>query len=144
MSAAVVSGAVALLLQERPELTAQDVKAVLTSTTSIMAEGPLASGAGSLDVFAASQLVAALADNPALLKGGRAAGRRLSVRSESGTDTIEFEWVLQPAGSSSDSANAGDERLASDGSVFEVVPGPAIVGVLFDDLSDAFIGQYDD
>ena len=55
-SAAVVSGAAALLLQQRPELTPDQVKKLLTSTTTPMpAADPLAAGAGMLDVRAASR-----------------------------------------------------------------------------------------
>ena len=60
MSAGVVSGAVALLLEERPRLTASGVKAILQATSSPMWEGALASGAGSLDVLAAAELVETL------------------------------------------------------------------------------------
>jgi serine protease AprX len=55
-SAAVVSGAAALLLQQRPGLTPDQVKRLLTSTASaIPAADPLAAGAGMLDVRAAAR-----------------------------------------------------------------------------------------
>jgi serine protease AprX len=57
MAAGVVSGAVALLLEENPRLTPRDAKAVLQMTSSFMpGEGLLASGAGSLNVIAAAEL----------------------------------------------------------------------------------------
>ena len=55
-AAAVVSGAAALLLQQRPGLTPDQVKRLITSTASPMpAADPLAAGAGMLDVRAASR-----------------------------------------------------------------------------------------
>jgi serine protease AprX len=57
MAAGVVSGAVALLLEENPRLTPRNAKAVLQMTSSFMPrEGLLASGAGSLNVIAAAEL----------------------------------------------------------------------------------------
>src|SRR5580700_1297240 len=59
MAAGVVSGVVAMLLEENPRLTPRDAKAVLQVTSSLMPrEGLLASGAGSLNVIAAAELVA--------------------------------------------------------------------------------------
>jgi serine protease AprX len=59
MAAGVVSGAVALLLEENPRLTPRDAKAVLQMTSSFMpGEGLIASGAGSLNALAAAELVA--------------------------------------------------------------------------------------
>lgn len=53
-AAAVVSGAAALLLQQRPDLTPDQVKRLLTSTADEMRDGdPLAQGAGQLDIAAA-------------------------------------------------------------------------------------------
>jgi serine protease AprX len=58
MAAGVVSGAVALLLEQTPKLTPRDAKATLQLTSSFMAgEGLLASGAGSLNVLAAVEFV---------------------------------------------------------------------------------------
>ena len=55
-AAAIVSGAVALLLDERPGLTPDQVKALLTSTASRLPSADLvAQGAGLLDVEAAGQ-----------------------------------------------------------------------------------------
>lgn len=60
MSAAVTSGAVALLIEGRPSLSPGDAKAVLQLTSSTMLEeGLVASGAGSLNVVAAAQVVQA-------------------------------------------------------------------------------------
>jgi subtilisin family serine protease len=57
MAAGVVSGAVALLLEENPRLTPRDAKAALQMTSSFMpGEGLIASGAGSLNVIAAAEL----------------------------------------------------------------------------------------
>ena len=59
MAAGVVSGTVALLLEERERLTPRDAKAVLQMTSSFMpGEGLVVSGAGSLNALAAVDLVA--------------------------------------------------------------------------------------
>jgi len=59
MAAGVVSGAVALLLQDDPQLTPEEVKAVIQLTTSFVpSSGRLAGGAGSLNVLAAAAFVA--------------------------------------------------------------------------------------
>jgi serine protease AprX len=59
MAAGVVSGVVAMLLEENPRLTPRDAKAVLQVTSSSMpGEGLIASGAGSLNALAAAELVA--------------------------------------------------------------------------------------
>jgi serine protease AprX len=59
MAAAVVSGVAALLLQNDPNLTPADVKAVLQLTSSFMrSSGAIASGAGSLNALAATGFVA--------------------------------------------------------------------------------------
>jgi serine protease AprX len=58
MAAAVVSGAVALLLDQRPALTAVAVKASLQLTaSSVIAQGFLGVGTGSLNVLAASKAI---------------------------------------------------------------------------------------
>ncbi len=57
MAAGVVSGALALLLEQNPQMTASDAKAILRATCSPMPEGPWASGSGSVNVLAAAQLV---------------------------------------------------------------------------------------
>jgi serine protease AprX len=54
-SAAVVSGAVALLLQARPELTPDEVKHLLTVTAEPLAAPAEAAGAGMLDIAKASK-----------------------------------------------------------------------------------------
>ncbi|MCU1595985.1 MAG: aprX [Frankiales bacterium] len=51
---AVVSGAVALLLQERPDLTPDDVKGMLMATAQPVVGGPTAAGSGLIDVAAAA------------------------------------------------------------------------------------------
>jgi serine protease AprX len=56
-AAAVVSGAVALLLQQRPDLTPDQVKAMLMDTAEPIADGdPYASGAGQIDIGAAARM----------------------------------------------------------------------------------------
>jgi serine protease AprX len=58
MAAGVVSGAVALLLQERPGLQPEGTRAVLQLTSSFMPEaGMIAAGAGSINVLAAAELL---------------------------------------------------------------------------------------
>jgi serine protease AprX len=52
-AAAVVSGAVALLLQAHPELTPDQVKALLVATASDVEASPINAGAGQLDIAAA-------------------------------------------------------------------------------------------
>ena len=62
MSSAVVSGALAILLEGRPSLTPGSAKSVLQLTSSLMLEaGLVASGAGSLNVAAAAGVVQAAA-----------------------------------------------------------------------------------
>ncbi|MEX2503345.1 MAG: S8 family serine peptidase [Egicoccus sp.] len=55
-SAAVVSGAVALLLQERPDLSPDQVKFLLTGTAQPVRDTAVATGAGMLDVDRASRV----------------------------------------------------------------------------------------
>jgi len=58
MAAGVVSGAVAVLLEERPALAPRDTKVALQVTSSFMPSfGLIGAGAGSLNVLAATQLV---------------------------------------------------------------------------------------
>ena len=58
MAAAVVSGAVALLLEQQSNLKPRETKAVLQLTSSLIAgEGLIATGAGSLNVLAAVEFV---------------------------------------------------------------------------------------
>ncbi len=65
---AVVSGAAALLLQQRPTLTPNQVKKLLTSTTDLMPYGdPIARGAGQLNIGKA-----AAAPSPTLLASAQA------------------------------------------------------------------------
>jgi serine protease AprX len=60
MATAVTSGAVALLLQEKPTLKPASVKAVLQLTSSFLPDaGLVAGGSGSLDVLAAAAFVSA-------------------------------------------------------------------------------------
>ncbi len=58
MSTAVVSGAVALMLERNPNLTPNQVKKILTSTTHLVVQPtrpPAAEGAGLLDAYAATK-----------------------------------------------------------------------------------------
>jgi serine protease AprX len=58
MATGVVTGAVALLLEANSKLSARDAKAILQLTSSFMpGEGLVASGAGSLNIIAAAQLL---------------------------------------------------------------------------------------
>ena len=58
MAAGVVSGAIALLLQERPGLRPEGTRAVLQLTSSFIPEaGMIAAGAGSINVLAAAELL---------------------------------------------------------------------------------------
>jgi serine protease AprX len=57
MSAALISGAAALLFELAPEITPAAVKAVLQMTSGPMAEGPFAAGGGSANVLAAATLL---------------------------------------------------------------------------------------
>jgi serine protease AprX len=60
MAAALVSGAAALLFELAPELTPATVKAILQSTSTPMAEGPFAGGAGSANALGAAALLQAV------------------------------------------------------------------------------------
>ena len=105
---------------------------VLTATASMMAEGPLAGGAGSLDVFAASQLVEAIASDPTLLRGARTSGWRLFV--QSGTAVREPDG-FNPGDDPAAPSEQQDRRAASD---------PLLTEREFEALGDLFSGQYDD
>ena len=106
MSSGVVSGAVALLLEQRPQLTASEVKAILQATASPMLEGPLASGAGSVDILAAARLVGTLpSDAPFAFPRTRVNIRRV-VESLPGAEGIEgLEGFHEPGGDPIDGLN---------------------------------------
>jgi len=74
MAAGVVTGALALLLERAPQLTAVDAKAILQATCWLMPEGIAASGSGSLDVFGAAQLLEAIARGDYVLPAGAGIG----------------------------------------------------------------------
>jgi serine protease AprX len=57
MAAALVSGAAALLFDLAPELTPAAIKALLQATSTPLAEGPFAAGAGSANVLGAATLL---------------------------------------------------------------------------------------
>ena len=59
MAAGVVSGAIALLLEQRPKLSPRETKTVLQVTSSLVSrEGLITAGAGSLNALAASVFLA--------------------------------------------------------------------------------------
>jgi len=86
MATAVVSGAAALLLQGRPNLTPDQVKALLVGTTQPYGEDsgqvlpdPIADGSGLLNAYAATIAVPCnAAPNPVLLPGGFLVGTLFS------------------------------------------------------------------
>ena len=64
MAAGVVSGAVALLADRRPNLSPADARLVLQATSSFMAgEGLVVSGAGSLNALAAAKFAQGLGNS---------------------------------------------------------------------------------
>ena len=70
MSAAVVSGAAALLLEANPRLTPLDVRLALQlSSTFLPAAGLIGGGAGSVNVAAAVDLLDGLVDRQTLIVG---------------------------------------------------------------------------
>ncbi|MET7422670.1 S8 family serine peptidase [Dactylosporangium sp. NPDC005555] len=108
-AAAVVSGAAALLLQQRPDLTPDQVKKLLTGTADAMPAGDqLAQGAGQLDIAAAVQAPTPVASTqtylPATGLGSLEASRGTShvADPDTGTElTGEFDIMGQawtPAG----------------------------------------------
>jgi serine protease AprX len=71
MAAAVASGVVALIFEQRRNLTTGETKAVLQLTSSLVTgEGLVATGAGSLNVVAASEFVASSSASPLTKIGG--------------------------------------------------------------------------
>jgi serine protease AprX len=81
MSTPIVAGAVALLLERRPDLTPDQVKALLVSTTQTYGEGsgltppdPAADGSGLLDVFAAARDAGGAPPGGGILPGGLLGG----------------------------------------------------------------------
>ena len=93
-AAAVVSGAVALLLDDRPNLTPDQVKTLLTSTAvSLAAADPGAQGAGLIDVHAASRAPVPLTGRPGPWSDGSGSldAARGSVRVASGSVVLDGE-----------------------------------------------------
>ena len=81
MATPVVSGAVALLLEGRPDLTPDQVKALLTQTTQSYGQDsgvplpdPIADGSGLLDVAAALSAATGTAQSSSLVPGGTIPG----------------------------------------------------------------------
>jgi len=77
MATPVVSGAVALLLERRPDLTPDQVKALLTETaqsygqdSGVALPDPIADGSGLLDVAAAMTAATGTAQNSGVVPGG--------------------------------------------------------------------------
>jgi len=102
MSTPIVSGAVALLLQRRPDLTPDQVKAVLMSTAQPYGSGsasdPAADGSGLLDVSAAMNVAAPSAPSgglvpPGVIPGGTIVGTPLT----SVEDLPRANRALRPA-----------------------------------------------
>ncbi|MBA2311248.1 MAG: S8 family serine peptidase, partial [Actinobacteria bacterium] len=88
-AAAVVSGAAALLLQQRPSLTPDQVKALLTSTaTNIPGADPLAQGAGFLNLKAAYK-----AKTPAATQSWPTSSGTGSLEAARGSSHVEMEGV---------------------------------------------------
>jgi len=88
-AAAVVSGAAALLLQQRPSLTPDQVKALLTSTaTKIPGADPLAQGAGLLNLKAAYK-----AKTPAATQSWPTSSGTGSLEAARGSSHVEMEGV---------------------------------------------------
>ncbi len=76
MATGVVSGAVALLLEEKGRLSPRETKAVLQMTSSFMPEeGLMAGGAGSLNVLAAAEFVARSVEKHPLPENSSLAGQ---------------------------------------------------------------------
>ena len=97
MSAAVASGAAALLLQSNPALAPDEVKGVLMGSAEPIAEtDPHATGAGAIDVFAASSSDAPAAnqDLPPLT-GGAVPAPADPVKGAKGSS---FTWAPNPDG----------------------------------------------
>jgi len=93
-AAAVVSGAVALLLDDRPQLTPDQVKALLVSSAATLpAADPDAQGAGLLDVLAASRAAVpgSVQRWPRASGTGSLDDARGSVRVEAGTSALDGE-----------------------------------------------------
>jgi serine protease AprX len=93
-AAAVVSGAVALLLDDRPQLTPDQVKAILTSSADrLPAADPIAQGAGLIDVSAASETAAPNASQrwPRSSGTGSLDAARGSLRIGAGTSALDGE-----------------------------------------------------
>ncbi len=86
-AAAVVSGSVALLLQDHPELTPDQVKGLLMATANDVSSDPLVAGSGLLDI---NDTIAAL-DNPGLAK--------LLGRSSAGLTSVQSFPVAEGRGS---------------------------------------------
>jgi serine protease AprX len=120
-AAAVVSGSVALLLQQRPELTPDDVKQMLMATAAPVAGGVQAAGAGLINVQAAASAlnpipVQTFARSTGLgtLEGARGSAH---IGSEGGSDLVGERdifgktWqptVWAPASSAGTSWKGGD------------------------------------
>jgi serine protease AprX len=100
-AAAVVSGAVALLLQANPDLTPDQVKYALTQTAKPMPDSAVSAGAGELDVKAA---VAAVHGSALFDKAAKTGG-------------VAQGWFPSTGQGSIEAARGGDHLLDTDGNV---------------------------
>ena len=88
-AAAVTSGAVALLLEQRPELTPDQVKALLTETAETTRQlDPICAGAGEIDVN-----LAAWADTPSAQQTFTASRGTGSLEAARGSNHVEHDGV---------------------------------------------------
>ncbi len=97
MSAAVVSGAAALLIDERAALTPRDVKGLLRASSQFMPEaGLMSAGAGSVNLVAAASLAgrgsrrSAQIDDTVYLQGSRPAAANRTFRQRN--STLSGSW----------------------------------------------------
>jgi serine protease AprX len=88
-AAAVVSGAVALLLQSNPNLTPDQVKALLVSTATPVPAEPVLAGAGQLDVAAAVDVARSAQKNGGVLPAAIQAGSTQSYPTSTGQGSLE-------------------------------------------------------
>ena len=109
MAAGVVSGAVALLLDEKQSLKPADVKAALQLTSTFMpSAGLLGAGAGEIDVVAAAQLVDTKTFTAASIAGESIALSGIAFVSAGDDGCARERWTFAPP----DRADQSDRRPA--------------------------------